>query len=129
MQVEPDQPVVPVEQGGRQCRIAGLADPDLGAALTRIRDAMTAHPELIAGERRQFDTDLMRAAPGRLVAKWGAEGLQGVGVLAGAIGAGAVRTSGCSACQSTAGNASAMSFSVHTTRRWFTPSSRTTSLW
>jgi L-asparaginase II len=51
-----------------------------------------AHPELVAGERRMLDTDLMRAAPGRLVAKGGAEGVQAVGVLAGAHarGAGAI---------------------------------------
>ena len=68
---------------------ARLADPSLvsdgalGAALTRIRDAMMAHPELVAGERREFDTALMKAAPGRLVSKWGAEGVQGIGLLAG----------------------------------------------
>ncbi len=68
---------------------ARLADPSSVAdaptrdALTRIRDAMIAHPELIAGERREFDTALMRAAPGRVVSKWGAEGVQGVGILAG----------------------------------------------
>jgi L-asparaginase II len=61
---------------------SNLADADLREALTRIRDAMLAYPELISGDRRQFDTDLMRAAPGRLVAKHGAEGLQCVGILA-----------------------------------------------
>lgn len=64
----------------------GLTDAALREALTRIRDAMLAHPELVSGERRQFDTDLMRAAPGRLVAKGGAEGLRCVGVLPGGIG-------------------------------------------
>jgi L-asparaginase II len=44
---------------------------------------MMAHPELVGGERRRFDTALMRAAPGAVVAKGGAEGVQGVGVLAG----------------------------------------------
>jgi L-asparaginase II len=44
---------------------------------------MMAHPELIAGERRMLDTSLMRAAPGRLVSKGGAEGVQAVGVLDG----------------------------------------------
>jgi L-asparaginase II len=65
-----------------------LADADLRAALTRIRDAMIDFPELVAGERRQFDTDLMRAAAGRLVAKGGAEGLRCVGVLPDAVEAG-----------------------------------------
>ena len=63
---------------------SGLTDGPLREALIRIRDAMLAYPELVSGERRQFDTALMRAAPGRLVAKGGAEGLRSVGVLAGA---------------------------------------------
>jgi L-asparaginase II len=67
---------------------SGLKDEVLANALTRIRDAMLAHPELISGDRRQFDTDLMRAAPGRLVAKGGAEGLRCVGVLPGGVEAG-----------------------------------------
>jgi len=67
---------------------ASVEDKVLGAALARIRDAMMAHPELVAGERREFDTALMKAAPGRLVSKWGAEGVQGVGLLAGSRGAG-----------------------------------------
>ena len=49
-------------------------------ALARVRDAMLAHPALVAGETR-FDTRLMRAAPGRIAAKGGAEGVQGVGLL------------------------------------------------
>jgi L-asparaginase II len=64
---------------------SGLTDVPLRGALTRIRDAMLAYPELISGARRQFDTDLMRAAPGRLVAKGGAEGLRSVGALSGAV--------------------------------------------
>jgi L-asparaginase II len=68
---------------------SGVKDEALGNALTRIRDAMLAHPELVSGDRRQFDTDLMRAAPGRVVAKGGAEGLRSVGVLRGAAGDGA----------------------------------------
>jgi L-asparaginase II len=69
---------------------ARLADPSvvsdapLRGALERIRDAMMAHPELVAGERRRLDTALMRAAAGRLVAKGGAEGVQAVGILGGA---------------------------------------------
>ena len=71
---------------------SAVADGALRGALERIRDAMMAHPELVAGERRMLDTDLMRAAPGRMVAKGGAEGVQAVGVLAGAHarGAGAI---------------------------------------
>ena len=63
---------------------SAVADGALRSALERIRDAMMAHPEMVGGERRQLDTSLMRAAPGRLVAKGGAEGVQAVAVLAGA---------------------------------------------
>jgi L-asparaginase II len=62
---------------------SGVADPALREALTRIRDAMIAHPELVAGERRRLDTTLMRVGGGRLVSKGGAEGVGAVGVLAG----------------------------------------------
>ena len=44
------------------------------AALRQVRDAMRAHPELIAGEGR-FCTDVMRALPGNVIAKVGAEGI------------------------------------------------------
>jgi L-asparaginase II len=53
---------------------------DLEAAPTALREparrvleAMLAHPEMVAGTDR-FDTDLMRAAKGAVVAKAGAEG-------------------------------------------------------
>ncbi len=67
---------------------SGVVDVPLRKALERIRDAMMAHPELIAGERREMDTALMRAAPGKVVSKGGAEGVQAVGVMAGARGKG-----------------------------------------
>ena len=60
---------------------SSLADAKLAAALTRIRDAMMAHPVLVAGERRRLDTALMRAEPGRLLAKGGAEGVQAAAVI------------------------------------------------
>ncbi len=63
---------------------SGLPDVALREALARIRDAMMAHPELVAGEHGRFDTAVMRAARGRLVAKGGAEGVNAVGVLPGA---------------------------------------------
>jgi L-asparaginase II len=71
---------------------SGVADAKLRSALERIRDAMMAHPELVGGERRQLDTTLMRAAPGRLVSKGGAEGVQAAAVLPGghARGKGAI---------------------------------------
>lgn len=64
---------------------SAVADPPLRAALTRIRDAMTAHPELVAGERRRIDTALMRAYPGRVVSKGGAEGVLGMALTQGAL--------------------------------------------
>ena len=67
---------------------SGVADVALRKALERVRDAMMAHPELIAGERRELDTALMRAAPGHVVSKYGAEGVQAVGILPGARGTG-----------------------------------------
>jgi L-asparaginase II len=54
---------------------SAVADPPLRSALTRIRDAMMEHPELVAGERRRLDTALMRALPKRIVSKGGAEGV------------------------------------------------------
>lgn len=70
---------------------AGVApDPARSAmapALTRIRDAMMASPEMVGGTGQVLDTRLMRTKPGRLVSKSGAEGLRGVGLLPGALGA------------------------------------------
>ena len=69
-----------------------LADPDalpaadarrsLSATLRVIRDAMLANPELVGGTRDRLDTSLMKALPGRLIAKGGAEALRGIAVLA-----------------------------------------------
>lgn len=46
--------------------------------LTTIRDAMMVHPEHVASEGR-LDTLLMRALPGRVVSKAGAEGMHAAG--------------------------------------------------
>lgn len=59
--------------------IANLGAPDslpapLAAAARRIGSAMRTHPEMVAGDER-FDTDLMLAAKGRVIAKSGAEGV------------------------------------------------------
>jgi L-asparaginase II len=43
-------------------------------ALIRLRDAMLAHPDMIAGQGN-LDTDLMQLTNGRILAKLGAEGL------------------------------------------------------
>lgn len=71
-----------------------LADPTAAAddrvalapALTRIRDAMLAAPEMVGGTTDRLDTALMKAVPGGLVSKGGAEGLHGVAMLRGTRG-------------------------------------------
>src|SRR5687767_3645381 len=68
---------------------SAVADPPLRHALTRIRDAMMLHPELVAAERRRIDTALMRAYPTRIVSKGGAEGVLAMGLPPGALPAGA----------------------------------------
>jgi L-asparaginase II len=65
---------------------ADAAQQSLVASLTRIRDAMSAAPEMVSGSRDGTDTRLMRARPGKLVVKGGAEGLRGVAILPGARG-------------------------------------------
>lgn len=72
---------------------AFLADPegvassdpraDLAPHLRAVRDAMLAHPEMVGGNRDRLDTSLMKALPGRLVAKAGMEALRGVAILPG----------------------------------------------
>ena len=72
---------------------AMLADPsavpstdprsELAPALTIVRDAMLANPEVIGGRHDRLDTSLMKAAPGRLVSKAGMEALRGVAILPG----------------------------------------------
>jgi L-asparaginase II len=67
----------------------GAPDGGIPAALAeaarRIGAAMTAHPEMVAGTDR-FDTDLMRAGEGALIAKAGAEGVHVVSVPARRMG-------------------------------------------
>jgi L-asparaginase II len=70
---------------------AFLADPSAVPAedprssvaepLTRVRDAMLAHPEMVGGTRDRLDTSLMKAVPGRLVSKAGMEALRGISIL------------------------------------------------
>jgi L-asparaginase II len=65
---------------------AVLADPQIHReALTRLRDAMMAHPENVGGPG-QHVTDLMEAGKGAIVAKSGAEGLICIGVPARGLG-------------------------------------------
>jgi len=64
---------------------ACLADPELAPSsrregLRRVRDAMMAHPEMVSGTDR-FNTRLMQESGGEIVAKLGAEGVFGVGLV------------------------------------------------
>jgi L-asparaginase II len=74
-----------------------LADPagvargsraPLARVLTRIRDAMLSAPEMVAGTRERLDTAVMKAAPGKIVAKGGNEALRAIALLADAMGPG-----------------------------------------
>jgi L-asparaginase II len=60
-------------------------DAVYGRAPQELADAMTAHPEMVSGERRS-DLALMRAGRGDWVAKIGAEGVQGIGLRSAGIG-------------------------------------------
>lgn len=67
---------------------ARLADPSgldekRAQACRTLTDAMMAHPYMVAGPDR-LDTALMQTAKGKLAAKTGAEGYQGLAVLPGA---------------------------------------------
>jgi L-asparaginase II len=55
-------------------------ESDLQTTALLIVQAMTAYPEMVGGDKR-FDTDLMRAGRGAIVAKGGAEGFQGIGLI------------------------------------------------
>jgi L-asparaginase II len=57
------------------------SDNKIRSACARIVSAMTAYPELVGGSSDRLDTEIMRAAKGRLVSKVGAEGVYTVGVL------------------------------------------------
>lgn len=50
-------------------------------ACARIVKVMSAYPELIGGTSNRLDTELMRAAPGRLISKVGADGVYTAGIL------------------------------------------------
>jgi L-asparaginase II len=58
---------------------AGQDDVRYGTAPTMLAAAMTAHPEMVSGERRN-DLALMRAGRGDWVTKVGAEGVQAIGI-------------------------------------------------
>lgn len=54
---------------------------DVSNACRRIVSAMMSYPELIGGTTERLDTEMMRAASGRLISKVGAEGVYTVGLL------------------------------------------------
>ncbi|MGH7644027.1 MAG: asparaginase [Gemmatimonadales bacterium] len=66
-------------------RNLAMAYAKLGDGGGRVIDAMLAHPELVAGDGRPC-TDLMRAHPGRVVAKVGAEGVYAALMLSEGLG-------------------------------------------
>lgn len=68
------------------CDPSDLA-PARAQACRKITAAMTTHPEMVAGPER-FDTRLMQATGGRIVAKGGAEGYQGIGLMPEAVSPG-----------------------------------------
>jgi L-asparaginase II len=72
---------------------AFLADPSslsvrdprrsIANAVTTVRDAMLAHPEMVAGRHDRLDTSLMKAVPERLISKAGMEALRAIAILSG----------------------------------------------
>ena len=81
-------PVFAIPLRAAALALARLADPaDLSeprrGALREIFKAMTAHPDMVAGPDA-FDTRLMGAGRGRILAKGGAEGYQALALLPGA---------------------------------------------
>lgn len=68
-------------------RFASLEEVDSAdaAALARVRSAMIAEPDYVAGSR-SFDTALIRAGNGRIVCKGGAEGVHATALLDGGLG-------------------------------------------
>jgi L-asparaginase II len=71
--------------------LAAAPDPArvlLAPALGRVRDAMLGAPEQVGGTHEMTDTVVMKARPGLLVVKAGAEALRGVAILPGARGEG-----------------------------------------
>jgi L-asparaginase II len=61
---------------------AAGADERYGTAPATLAAAMTAHPDMVSGDRRN-DLTLMRAGRGAWVTKVGAEGVQAIGVRSG----------------------------------------------
>ena len=64
-------------------RLVGRSDEKttVSGAAHRIVAAMINHPEMVGGTKGRFDTELLRAAHGKLICKIGAEASYAVGVL------------------------------------------------
>jgi L-asparaginase II len=58
---------------------------EIRATCQRIINAMINFPEMIGGTKDRLDTELIRAAGGKLISKIGAEGVYTVGVLPSAV--------------------------------------------
>ena len=61
--------------------VTSATDSVTGKAARQVLVAMLEFPEMVGGTRGRLDTDLMRALPGRIVSKVGAEGVQLLGIL------------------------------------------------
>jgi len=72
-------------QLGQMASLYALLASSSNLDMERIVRAMTHHPSLVAGEGK-FDTELMRLAPGEVVSKTGAEGVQCIGRLGEGMG-------------------------------------------
>ena len=68
----------------RLCDPLGLSEKR-AAACRVITKSMAAHPDMVYGDGG-FDSELMRAADGKLISKTGAEGYQIIGVMPGVLG-------------------------------------------
>jgi L-asparaginase len=72
-------------QLGQMASLYALLAASSNLDMERIVRAMTHHPALVAGDG-EFDTELMRLAPGEVVSKSGAEGVQCIGRLGEGMG-------------------------------------------
>jgi L-asparaginase len=72
-------------QLGQMASLYALLAASSNLDMERIIRAMTHHPALVAGDG-EFDTELMRLAPGEIVSKSGAEGVQCIGRLGEGMG-------------------------------------------
>ena len=77
-------PVFGVSLKAMALSYARLVDPPSDSewreASRQVVSAMMEYPEMVGGTRGRLDTDLMRALPGQVISKVGAEGVQLLGV-------------------------------------------------